>query len=225
MSRRFESAAERATVEAVPGRTTTSAGPVVGERSSIGPWEAAGPVASCVVQTSWLLLRRRLRQPHDNLGRAIAFADGTSAAVYRETVVDRAPATEPAFLVVGFRLRLVRRPWAHAAFRAESLLNTVLFAGFPGLVSKLWLRHDQNGVYRGLYEWEGAALARAYVDSLWWVLALVSVPGSVRFAIVPGSRRDDVLTDPAVLGGQPAVGDGWWRPVSRTRPSAPLSHR
>jgi hypothetical protein len=29
-------------------------------------------------------------------------------------------------------------------FRAESILNTPLFAGFPGFVSKLWLAHDEN---------------------------------------------------------------------------------
>ena len=172
---------------------------VVGDRSSISPWEAAGAVAHCVVRTPLLLLRQRLHQPRDHLGHVVAFADGTSAAIYRETLIDRTPTREPAFLVVGFRLRLVRRPWAHAAFRAESLLNTLLFAGFPGLVSKLWLRHDRNGVYRGLYEWDGTALARAYVDALWWVLALVSEPGSIGFAVVPGLRRDDALTGPAVL--------------------------
>jgi membrane protein len=59
--------------------------------------------------------------------------------VYRETVIDRPPALLPAVLVVSFRLRHVNRGWAHSLFRPESELNTVLFAGFPGLVSKLWL--------------------------------------------------------------------------------------
>jgi hypothetical protein len=52
-------------------------------------------------------------------------------------------------LVVEFRLRAVRG-LGHAAFRWESLLNTPLFAGFPGFVSKLWLANDDLGRYRGL---------------------------------------------------------------------------
>ena len=47
----------------------------------------------------------------------------------------------------------------HALFRWESLLNTPLFVGFPGFVSKLWLADDEHGFYRGLYEWNGPARA------------------------------------------------------------------
>ena len=65
------------------------------------------------------------------------------------------------------------RTRSSAAFPSESLLNTPLFVGFPGFVSKLWLTHDQRGRYRGLYEWDGPARAHAYVRALWWVLALV----------------------------------------------------
>ena len=189
---------------------------VFGDRSSLTPWAATRAVAGCAVRTGALLLRRRLRQPRRNVGRIIRFPNGTSAAVYRETVIDRGPTRDPVFLVVGFRLRLVRRPWAHALFRAESMLNTVLFAGFPGLVSKLWLRHDQEGVYRGLYEWDGPELALAYVNALWWVLALVCDPGSIRFAVIPGTRRDEALASGRVdvdVGGldgsphPPAVGE------------------
>ena len=206
------------------GAATAPAQPVVGDRSSVAPRQAAGAVGRCALGTASLLLRRRLRQPDDAVGSVVNFADGTSAAVYRETAIDRPPAREPTFLAVSFRLRLIRSPWAHAAFRAESALNTVLFAGFPGLVSKLWLRHDQNGVYRGLYEWDGTAPALAYVDALWWVLALVSVPGSIRFALVPGLKRDDALTDPGVLRRLPSGAEAWWRPVSWSRTTAPAGH-
>ena len=65
------------------------------------------------------------------------FSDGTSGRVYRETVIDRGATARPCVLVVEFRLRAVRGR-GHALFRWESLLNTLLFAGFPGLVSKLW---------------------------------------------------------------------------------------
>ena len=53
------------------------------------------------------------------------------------------------------------------------MLNTPLFVGFRGFVSKLWLTHDQAGFYRGMYEWDGPELAHAYVRALWWILALV----------------------------------------------------
>ena len=117
-------------------------------------------------------------------------------------------------LLVEFRLRAVRGR-GHAAFRAESLLNTPLFVGFPGYVSKLWLAHDSHGVYRGRYEWDGPARAESYARALWWFLALVCVRGSVHYVVLPGLRRDELLRNPAVLDS----GDGdhrtqWWRPVA-----------
>jgi hypothetical protein len=83
---------------------------------------------------------------------------------------------------VAFRLRAVRG-LGHAAFRWESLLNTPLFAGFPGFVSKLWLANDDLGRYRGLYEWDAPLLAENYARALWRVLALVSVPGSIHYVV------------------------------------------
>ncbi|HLY82777.1 MAG TPA: hypothetical protein VKQ71_07320 [Acidimicrobiales bacterium] len=115
---------------------------------------------------------------------------------------------------MSFRLRWIRSGWAHALFRLESELNTVLFAGFPGLVSKLWLRHDQRGVYRGFYQWDGADLAVAYVRALWWVLALVSERGSIHYAVLPGLDRDEVLVDAALVDTLAAAPGGWWRPAS-----------
>jgi hypothetical protein len=139
------------------------------------------------------------------------FADGTSAPVYRETVVDRDRVEEPCLLVVEFRLRHIHG-WAHALFRWESLLNTMLFVGFPGLVSKLWLAHDDNEVYRGVYEWDGADAAEHYARSLWRVLALVSEPASIRYVVVPGIRRDDMLADPHLLDATgDTEGSSWWR--------------
>jgi hypothetical protein len=114
-------------------------------------------------------------------------------------------------LVVEFRLRGVRG-WGHAAFRAESLLNTPLFVGFPGFASKLWLAHDGHGLYRGLYEWDGAARADNYARSLWRVLELGCEKGSIDFRVFPGLRRDEVVADPSLLDrSAPAEQDAWWR--------------
>jgi hypothetical protein len=169
---------------------------------------------TCSWHTVMLLRRRLIRQPSAQVGRRIDFADGTSAEVYRETALDRS-AADPVVLVVSFRLRWVHRRSAHALFRLESELNTVLFGGFPGLVSKLWLRHDQQDRYRGFYQWDGAERAVAYVRALWWVLALVSERDSIEYAVLPGLRRDDVLADPDLVNLVVAAPAGWWRPVHR----------
>lgn len=166
-------------------------------------------IARSTATTARLLATRRLHLPRARVGRELGFADGATTRVFRETVVDGPPPREPCVLVVAFRLRAVRGR-GHALFRVESILNTPLFAGFPGLRSKLWLDADQQDTYRGFYEWDGADRARAYARSLWRVLALVSVPGSIHYRVLPGLRRDDVLADPARV---PGTGRQWWRPV------------
>jgi hypothetical protein len=166
--------------------------------------EAARSLARCVVETVRLLATNQIRQPTDHLGDVLSFGDGTSARVYRETVVPRDRIVEPTALVVEFQLRWVRG-WGHALFRAESLLNTPLFVGFPGFVSKLWLTQDQRGAYRGVYEWDGPEPAHAYARALWWVLALVSRRGSIHYAVVSGCTRAGLLA-----GGGDEDG-AWWR--------------
>ena len=160
-----------------------------------------------------MLRRREVHQPRGNVGRVIPFADGTTGRVYRETAVDR-PAADPCVLVVSFRLRLVRGR-LHPLFRIESILNTPLFVGFPGFVSKLWLAHDSHGLYRGLYEWDGADRADSYARSLWRVLELVSEKGSIDYRVLPGLRRDEVLAEPAVLNRNASTERReWWRVVA-----------
>jgi len=170
-------------------------------------------VARCVLTTTRLLSQRRVKQPSDHVGDLLQFADGTSARVYRETVVPRDRVAEPAALVVEFRLRWVRGK-GHALFRAESVLNTPLFVGFPGFVSKLWLAHDQNGFYRGVYQWDGAELAHAYARALWWILALVCVRDSIHYTVIPGRTRA------ALVAGCVAGESDWWR-ITKTRDALP----
>ena len=166
----------------------------------------------CVGTAAVLLARRRVHMPAARVGLRLRFEDGTSSRVYRETVVDRAGVEDPCVLVVAFRLRAVRGR-GHAVFRWESLFNTPLFVGFPGLVSKLWLAADEHDVYRGLYEWDGAGRAESYARALWRVLALVSVRGSIHYRVVPGLRRDELLAL-ADLPPVSAQAPEWWRPVA-----------
>jgi hypothetical protein len=185
----------------------------VNEQRPLPVTTAAWAVARCVVTTARLLVRRRIHLPTQHLGTELCFADGTSARVYRETVVDRSVPADPCLLVVEFRLRGVRGR-GHVLFRWESLLNTPLFAGFPGFVSKLWVAHDAHGVYRGVYQWDGPERAEAYARALWRVLALVSAAGSIHYRVVPGVRRDDLLARPTVLDREGPVGAAdWWRLV------------
>lgn len=183
---------------------------VVLEKPPLAYPAAVRALAGCFVNTARLLWQRRMHLPSQRLGMRLHFADGTSARVYRETVVDREATADPCVLAVEFKLRAVRG-LGHAAFRRESLLNTPLFAGFPGFVSKLWLADDERGRYRGLYEWDGSRPAENYARALWRVLAPVSVRGSIHYVVLPGLRRDVLLARPEVLDGGVADGAAWWR--------------
>jgi hypothetical protein len=195
---------------------------VMTEQPPLAYRAALGNLICCVASTARLLQQRRIHLPQAQRGRRLRFADGTSARVYRETVVDRGATLDPCVLVVEFRLRAVRGR-GHAVFRWESLLNTPLFVGFPGFVSKLWLAHDGRGRYRGLYEWDGPHQAEDYARALWRVLALVSVPGSIHYIVLPRLRRDQLLGPlPVPANAEVADPAAWWRPV--TAASGPLGH-
>lgn len=169
----------------------------------------------CIARTAALLLRRQHHLRAQHVGTQLFFADGTSARVYRETLVDGVP-EKPCTLIVEFRLRLVHG-FGHRLFRWESLLNTPLFVGFPGFVSKLWLSSDQHDVYRGVYEWDGPRRAEHYARSLWRVLEIGCVPGSIHYRVLPGLRRDTVLAAPGLLAAlAPEEATAWWRIVAVT---------
>jgi hypothetical protein len=177
---------------------------------------AARAVARCALESGRLLARRRTHLLRTKVGRRLRFADQTSARVFRETVVDRDPPDDPSLLVVEFRLRVLRGRW-HRLFLWECILNTPLFVGFPGFVSKLWLDRDERERYRGLYEWDDPAGAAFYARSLWRVLELVCRPGSIHYKVIPGRRRDDVLNDAQLLAAiDPEDGAAWWRVVAST---------
>lgn len=174
--------------------------------------EAATAVLRCAAHTAWMLLRREIHLPRENVGKTVRFADGSSARVFRETVVEGAP-EHPCALVVEFRLRLIHGPRGHALFRRESLLNTPLFVGFPGFVSKLWIAHDEHGVYRGVYEWDHPERAEHYARSLWRVLQVGCDPRSIHYMVLPGIRRDSLITGLGELDALPDAAQAWWRPI------------
>ncbi|MDH3679374.1 MAG: hypothetical protein OEV40_05415 [Acidimicrobiia bacterium] len=176
---------------------------------------AVKDLSGCAARANALLLQGRLERPSEHRGRRLTFANGTTATVYRETRLRRLPPVDPAILIVGFTLRVIASPRAHAAFRVESLLNTILFVGFRGFVSKLWLAHDERAQYRGFYEWDGSEQAKRYVGALRHVLGLVSVPGSIGHRVLPGLTRDEVLRSrgEVITGATSAGAHDWWRLV------------
>jgi hypothetical protein len=160
-----------------------------------------------------LSLGGRMHLPKRHVGLRLHFADGTSARVYRETVVAGRALEDPSVLMVQFRLKLVRG-WWHTLFRWESLLNTPLFVGFPGFVSKLWLAHDERDTYRGIYDWDGPERAEHYARTLWRVLQLGCVPSSIHYRVRSGLRRDELLAAPDRIEATASdVATAWWRPV------------
>jgi hypothetical protein len=185
---------------------------LISDRQPLAYPAAGAALTRCVVRTVILLMRGMIHLPAERVGKRLTFADETSARVYRETVVDQNAIENPCALVVEFRLRAVRG-WGHALFRWESLLNTPLFVGFPGFVSKLWLTDDQRGRYRGLYEWAGAERADDYARALWRVLALVCVPGSIHYVVLPGRHRDELLALDRGDEDLMTTEGAWWRPV------------
>ncbi len=180
----------------------------------LDPWTAWFSVVSCFVRSLGLLAMGRVHLSRDRQGLQVQFTDGTSARVYRETRLGSGLARHPCALVVVFRLRAVRGR-GHALFRAESLLNTPLFVGFPGFASKLWLTADERGRYRGVYEWDGREQAVHYARSLWRVLALVSVPGSIGYMVLPDLRREDLLSTSPTLGAASADDEPSWALVKQ----------
>ena len=182
----------------------------VSEKPPLAYPAALRALTGCAAGTVLLLWQRRMHLPRQRVGMELSFADGTAARIFRETMVDRKATRDPCVLVVTFRLRAVRGR-GHALFQRESLLNTLLFVGFPGFVSKLWLANDERGRYRGLYEWDGPELAENYARALWRVLALVSEPGSIHYAVLPGLRRDVLLERPQEVPGAAPDAAAWWR--------------
>jgi hypothetical protein len=193
---------------------------IAGIRADRGPLPrriAGGAVLRCIGTTMHLLLLHRSHLPRDRVGMRVQFADGTSARVFRETTVDGTPADDPCLLIVKFRLRFLRGRW-HKLFLTECILNTPLFVGFPGFVSKLWLDHDERDVYRGLYEWSDPDKAEHYARSLWRVLELVCERGSIDYFVLPGWRRQEALQFPEVLAASDKSGDSWWRVIESSGP-------
>jgi hypothetical protein len=157
------------------------------DRTALTPLRTVGLSLVCVARTAWLLVRGKLHIDHSQDGRWALLPDGRTYEIFRRTTSSAADedAGELVTLAVWFHLRLVPA-WAQrrrTIFERESILNTLLFAGFAGYVSKLWMVDPETNEFAGLYEWRGREEAERYAHYITSVLRPLSSHGRVGWEI------------------------------------------
>jgi hypothetical protein len=134
-----------------------------------------------------------LRLRRDRRGERYRIDQGGTYEIFRETVSAGEP-IDAVVLVVGFRLRLVRSlAPLHWLFQRVCILTTPFWSGFRGFHVKLWMVEPSTKNYLGIYEWDGAANAQAYVDALVRVLHPLSTPDSVWCQLYPAQALEPYL--------------------------------
>jgi hypothetical protein len=166
------------------------------EQSGPDAVPVARRMAGCAWRVLGLLARRRLHLRHEEVGAVVPLPDGRRFVVYRHTTCDGAGDDQLVTLAVWFHLRGVP-PGARVRrylFERESILNTALYAGFPGYRVKLWMVDPTSSDYAGIYEWNGTEAAARYGRYITAVLRPLSVRGSVGYQIVEGTNLVEYLT-------------------------------
>jgi len=72
-------------------------------------------------------------------------------------------------------------------------VNTLLFAGVPGYVTKLWMVNPTTSDYAGLYSWRSATEAESYGRYITSILRPLSARGSIGFNVVADRTLDEYL--------------------------------
>jgi hypothetical protein len=163
--------------------------------TDLGPYRhVLLPGFRCAAEVLRLLAQHRLQIRHGNVGQPVHLPDGREFEVFRETACDGGDLEGTVTLAVWFHLRgvpggaRVRR----FLFERESILNTILYAGFAGYRVKLWMVAPVSSDYAGLYAWRDRESASAYARYIATVLRPLSRPGSVGYEIVE-TRLDEHL--------------------------------
>jgi len=155
-----------------------------------------GAALACAVRVVKLLVARQLHLRRDRLGAEVSIPDGRRFIVFRDTSRDGPEPLQPVTLAVWFRLRGVPpgariRRWL---FERESILNTILFAGFDGYLVKLWMVDPHTSDYAGLYTWASAEEAERYAEYITGVLRPLSTSGSLGYKVVTDHTLDEYFT-------------------------------
>jgi hypothetical protein len=154
-------------------------------RGQVHPTRAA---ARCAGRTVRLLLERRLHLHRDRVGSTVVVPGGRPFTLFRESSCDDRGDGEEVTLLVWFHLKgtTPRARWRSWVFERESILNTLLYAGFEGYRRKLWLVDRTTADYAGLYAWVGRDAAEDYARYITAVLRPLSTAGSVGSTVVDG---------------------------------------
>jgi len=151
--------------------------------------------ARCAVRVLQLLATSRLHANDARVGSTVTIPDGRRYVVFRETSCDAPSSGRPIVLSVWFRLRMIPpgalvRRWL---FERLCIVNTLLFAGFPGYEVKLWMVDPVTSDYAGLYSWASADEADRYGRYITSVLAPFSVRDSLGYQVLPDVTLDEYL--------------------------------
>jgi hypothetical protein len=103
------------------------------------------------------------------------------AATPEDSETPEAAKSPEAFFVATFKPKNM----TIAANKRFSLLPMMVFMGFTGFRSKMWMVDETTGLCRGVYEWQTRGDAEAYSRSIAVrFMTRRSEPGTVRFEIV-----------------------------------------
>jgi hypothetical protein len=156
-------------------------------------------LAGCAGRVLVLLSAGRLHRHPALVDRRAHLPDGREFVVFRATSCEEHSRRERVTLAVWFRLHGVP-PGARVRrylFERESILNTLLYAGFDGYRVKLWMVDPATSEYAGLYEWAGRDAAERYARYITGILAPLSVPGTVGYELVERRVLSSFLLEPA----------------------------
>jgi hypothetical protein len=163
-------------------RASTGARPSSAAAPARATDEALLPLAAgCVLRVIGLLARRQLHLHRDLVGATVVVRDGRQFRIYRESSSSEPGHGDVMALAMWFHLRWMP-PGARLRaflFERESMLNTVLYAGFEGYRAKLWTVDRETNDYAGFYLWRDGDAAERYARYAMRMLRPLSVPGSV----------------------------------------------
>jgi hypothetical protein len=185
----------------------------------------AREMVRCAAEVVRLVATGKLHIDRAGRGRRMRLPDGRAFVVFRDTSRDESSTAPRVTLAVWFHLRGVP-PGARVRrylFERESILNTLLYAGFDGYERKLWMVDPATSDYAGLYTWAGEDAARRYGHYITAVLRPLSVPDSVGFTIVPNASLDDFAEEASPEDDEERVRACRCASSARSAPSPPAT--